>query len=216
MLARILLGGILQIGQILVPEQGVVIQVQLRIQRQQFAGRGDDQWIDFEQTGVAFLHQPEGGGQQGGKSADLFAFQAQSEREVAALVRLQPCRRTDYFGQDGVRIPNRHLLDIHATGRRGHDHEAFPAAIDQHAEVELPFQGNGFLDQNGIDRQSGRPGLSGYQARTQHGIDRRFKFIPAGHPLHAAGLAASACMHLRLDDPGIALQGGGNRACIGR
>ena len=127
-----------------------------------------------------------------------------------------PADRTDDFGQDGARVPYRHLLDIHAAGRRGHDHEAFPAAIDQHAEVELPLQGDGFLDQDGIDRQSRRPGLPGHQARTQQGIDRRLQFIPAGHPFHAAGLAAPARMHLRLDDPGFTLQGGRNRADIGR
>ena len=88
-LHRILLRVIPQGRQVLVPEQRVVLDVDLGIERQQIAVAGDDQRIDLHQAGIAFQIQPVERVRDLAELRDLRAAQPQSERQLPRLEILQ-------------------------------------------------------------------------------------------------------------------------------
>ena len=100
----------------------VVVERHLRVEREQVAGRGDDQRIDFEQRRVGRderlverRHHLDG-------LADLVARQAELKRELPRLERLQPERRIDGRLEDAIGRLFGDLLDLDAAIRADHQH----------------------------------------------------------------------------------------------
>jgi hypothetical protein len=116
---------------------------------------------------------------------------------------------------DLLRRLARDLLDLDTALRGGHEDHALGTTVDDRAQVELGGDLAGLLDQHAVDRLPARVGLVRHQVLAEHPPGRRGGRIGIVDELHAAGLAAPAGVHLRLDDPALAGELAHRRAGLG-
>src|SRR5690606_38180118 len=93
------------------------------------------------------------------------------------------------------------LLDLHAAFGRGHDRDPTGAAVDQHAEIELPGDVGAFLDIDALDLFALGAGLVGDERHPQHPPGGLAHVFDRFYDLDAAALAAPAGMDLGLHHP---------------
>ena len=108
--------------------------------------------------------------------------------------------------EDFFRRVVRHLFDVHAAGAGGDHRNAAALAIERQAQVQLALDFRAGFDVHLLDRESGGAGLLGDEPLAEHRGGRRADRLELAHQLDAAGFAAAAGVHLRLDDPGRAAQ----------
>jgi len=136
--------------------------------------------------------------------ADLRTLEAEAEGELAALVGLQSRGGVDVHAQDLLRLVRRHFFDVHAARRRGDDRHAAAFAVQRQREIDLAFDLRTGLHVHRLDGQAFGTGLFGHQPLAEHVCGRAAHRVEVTRELDAAGLAAAAGMHLRLDDPQVA------------
>ncbi len=93
-------------------ESGVVVGVDLAVERDQLAGFDDRQRIQFDQGQILLVVQPEQAKHQLGQMTGLLGGQAHLEAELAALVGHQAGDIVDRHGMDGIGIFLGDLLDL--------------------------------------------------------------------------------------------------------
>ena len=101
---RILLGGVAQGLNLLVTEEGVVVEIQFGVEGYHIAALGDGERVDlnlgtvfFEEEAVHGVDQATGGAQAGGGKAE-------EDAGFAGLVGLEPQAGMDLFAENGGRI----------------------------------------------------------------------------------------------------------------
>ena len=191
-------------GQRLLAEDRVGVDVELRVERHEIAGLGDDERIDLEQRRIALEIDAIQRHEDGLELADLRALEAESESELAALVGLQARGGIDVDAQDFLRRVFGDFFDVHAARFGGDDRNAAALAIQRERQIDLAFDVRTRLDVDRFDRQTFRTGLFGDQPLAEHVGRGRAHRVEIAREFHAAGLAASAGMHLGLDDPEFA------------
>ncbi len=177
---------------------------------------GDHERVDLHEREVLLheaLAEPR---QQLRELLDLVALQPEPERELAALVGHDADERVDGRLQDLLGRVVRDGLDVHAAFGRGHDDDAPAGAVDDHAEVELVGDVAGLLDQHRVDGLPLLVGLEGDEVRAEHGFGVVLGLARGVDELHAAGLATSASVHLRLHDDLLRRELLGGLAGLGR
>jgi hypothetical protein len=88
-----------------------------------------------------------------------------------------------------------------AARRRGDECDTAALAVEQHGEIQLARDGAAGLDVNFVHRKTCGAGLRRDEALAKHRGGGLANFRRRAAELHAARLAASARMHLRLHDP---------------
>ena len=211
-LDRIFLRRVAPRDEVLLAEQRVVLDVDLRIECHDVALVGDDQRVDLDQARVALeIELVERAGDDL-ELGDLRAFEAETVGERAAVRTLQARRGMNLDADDllgGLRCD---LLDVHAARGRGDEGDAAGVAIEQHAQVQLAGDLRARLDVDLVDRQALGTRLLGREALAQHPRRGRRNVVQRPCELDAARLAAAARVHLRLDHPDAAAEATG---CVG-
>ena len=213
-LLRVLALGRAQPRVVGVAEQRGVVERDLRVERHHLAVAGDDQRVDLDEHRLLGDERVVELGEQRADRAHDVGVDAGLEREPAGVEVLEAEQRVDVQARDRRRVARRDLLDVHAALRGEHHQRALGRAVEDDRRVVLGGDVRGGLDPHLVD---GQPA-------DVHADDRLGVLLGLGAvlgDLDAAGLAAAADLHLRLDDARIAdlvgrrdglLDGGGGRA----
>ena len=193
------------------PEERVVVDGELRVERSHLALGRHDERVDLAERRVA---GDEGLVQLSDDRHDLLLLgrilDAGLIHEPPRVPRVIALERVDVQPDERVRARRGDLLDVHATLRREHEERLLRAAIERDREVVLARDLRGALDPHLLDRV----------AANVHAEDLRrslLRLVRRLCELDAAGLAAAAREHLRLDDDRPAeLLRGGARLCRAR
>ncbi len=191
------------------PEQRVVVEVELGVERQQLAVLGDDQRVDLDQRGILVDEQAVQTAEELIETLDLFAVEIELEAQSAALPRGQPGHRVDEHGVDLFRRRRGDFLDVHPAFRRGDDGEAFRFAIESDREVQLAGDLATGLDVDLAHELALGAGLLGHQRHPQDRLGVLRGLLRGLRRLDAAGLAASPGMNLGFDDGDVAAEAPG-------
>ena len=109
------------------------------------------------------------------------------------MPRLEALERIDVQPHESLGVGRCDFLDVDPALRREHEERLFRAAVERQREVVLPLDVGGLLDPDPADDV----------AADVHAEDRfrvSLGLVRSGGELDAAGLAAAARKHLRLDD----------------
>ena len=199
---RVLFVGIAQKRNVLVPEQCIVVEIDLGIETDHLAVPGDDEGIDLEQT-----HVPRGERivQSFDDPAALFcavAIKLQGRRNAAPDMRLIAGSLIDLERQDFLRSMLRDFFDIHAAFRRRDEGDTARRPIDERGKIEFASDRRALFDVKPPDDPSFLARLMGNERHAQHAPGLRAHFFDRADDLHAATFAAPAGMNLSLHDPG--------------
>ena len=129
----------------------VVVEVHLRVERQQIAARGDDERVDLEHRRVGAPERVVQGVQQLRELPELRALETECEADLPRLERQQPDARVHVLAQDTLGCGGGHLLDVHAASGTGHDDRTSDGAIEQQAHVEFAADLQALLDEHARD-----------------------------------------------------------------
>jgi len=123
-LLRIFLRLVTQLVDLGMPEQRVVVEAHLRIQRDHLARTGDDQRVDLDDRAVqpdkGLIHRRD----EFAEGGDLLACEAEPVSQSPPMKAGYAGRGIDRPTLDLLRVRCRHLLDLHAPFRRSHDRDA--------------------------------------------------------------------------------------------
>ncbi len=200
-LALVLLGGVAHAREPRLTIQRVVLDVDLRVERDDLALARDDERVDLDEARVALVKQLHELGEQLRELRLLLLAELEPEREPPCLVARQPARRVQRDREDLLGSLLGDLLDVHAAGARGDDRDALGRAVDEHAEVNLALDVGSGLHVDPVHGQPVGTALVRGQARAEHGLGVRLDLLRRPGELDAARLAAAAGVHLGLDDP---------------
>ena len=137
------------------PVKRVVVEVELRIERQHLALFGHDERvhlhhraIERDEGAIKSIEQLRG-------RLDLRRGESELPRQLARLVRLNPGQPIDRLTDDLLRRLLRDRLDLHAAFRARHDHRRAGRAIEQNGEVNLALDLDRLRDQDRVHHAPG-------------------------------------------------------------
>lgn len=136
-LQRVPFAGIGQPGKFRVAEQGVVLEVELGVQRQNIPVFRHNERIDFRQGSVLFRIQAEQILQQAGAGVQVSARESQKGRGPPRLEVRQAVQRISHDTDETLRRVCGHGFNIHASVRAGHQDRAARRAIQRDRRVQL-------------------------------------------------------------------------------
>ena len=178
----------------------VVVEVHLRVEREEAAvGRGDER-IDFDQRRIGIFGSSRQRHHELDRSVDELGFEPQPESDLARLERQQAVAGNEVNFDDGVGIFGCDFFDLHAAGRRCHEDVAPDLTVEHDAEVHLAGDGQRLFNQQPLHFLAFGAGLVGDQIHAQHLRNQRRSFFGVHGDLHAAALTAATSMNLRLND----------------
>ena len=154
---RILFGQVAQVAQIGMPIERVVVEDDLRVERQQIAALGQDQRVDLDHRRVGLDERLVDRVEQLHQLVGRARAEAHAERQLARLKRDDARARIDLLAQDLLGFLRRDLLDVHAAGGAGDDDRARRRAIDDDAQIELALDLEPFFDQDATDLRPSGP-----------------------------------------------------------
>ncbi len=189
-----------------VPEQRVGIEVELGVERDDFAVAGDHERIDLGQRCVGLDERLVESLQHRPCLRDAGLGNADLARHIVGLGVGQAGGRVDEHLVDLFRRGRGDVLDIHAALGARHERDSLRAAIDHHADIELLLDVGAFLDQQAAHLLASRPGLMRDELHTENLAGALLHFLERLGDLDAASLAAAARMDLRLHHPHRAAQ----------
>ena len=195
--------------QVGVPEEGVVVYLQLGVGGQHGPVRGDDEGVHLDQRAVVGGEDDVEPLHYAGYGSDQPGVDAEAQGKRPALVWHEPEDRVDGGADYLLRGAVGDLLDVHAAGRADHHDGASLGAVDDYGGVHLLGDVDRLLHQHGIHGYARRAGLVRDEGRAEH----RGGGVPGlgggGDELDAPGLAAPAGVDLCLDDYAPAQLSGG-------
>ena len=185
-------------------EERVVVEVELRVQRDHPVIAGEDQRIDLGERGIGRvkalvqrLEQRASLRQRGLRDAD-------AERDFVRIRIGEALRRIDEHLADLFRRLGGDFLDVHAALGRRHQHDFLRAAVDHHAGIHLFLDVGAFFDEEAPHLLAFGPGLVGFELHAQDLFRPRAHLVDRLRELDAAALAAAAGADLRLHHPDLA------------
>ncbi len=184
---------------ILLPEECVVIHLDLRVQRDQRLPAGDHQRIDLEQGTVGLDEEPVEVRDQRGERSGKGSGETETAGDLPALTGPDPGERIDQHPDDLLGVSGRDLLDVHSPGPAGDDHDLGGGAVRKDGEIQLLGDIQALLHQDLPDRFSLRSRLGGDQRPAQNGLCGAPHLVKGPRDPDPAALAAAACMDLGLD-----------------
>ena len=209
-LGGILFRGIMHRLQVLVPEERVVVETELRVDRHDpavrsaFARRRDDQGVDLDQIGIGvgvelcqLLHDR-------GGLPDLPADETEPLRHGSCFVGFEPVEGMDRGLEDRIGILVRHGLDLDAALGARDDRVQAATSIQGDRKVELLGDVDACGDEQSLHLDAFGPGLHGHHAVPKHEGRGFAGFLDALDQFHESSLATAAGVDLGLDhDQGL-------------
>ena len=125
---------------------------------------------------------------------------ADAEGQLARLEGLQTAVRLEGLFQDQFRGLGGHLFNLHAAGRRGHEHRLALHAVEHDAEIQLALDGQRLFDQEALHHAALGAGLVGDQLHADHAAGDFGGFGGVLGDFDASAFAAAAGVNLRLHD----------------
>src|SRR5215204_635591 len=189
--------GVLERRVLRLPEGGVLVEGDLRVEREDGAVGRLGQRVDLDQRGVLLredLPQLHGDGDH------LVAHLGREVGRVDDLGRLglvDALARVDRDAGQRLGPLDGELLDLHAALLRGHGQEGAVGPVEQVGEVVLLGDVAG-LGHHHLVRDVP------LDVQPEDVLGARLGVLGVVGELHAAGLAAATGLHLRLDDDGLA------------
>ncbi len=186
--------GIAHLPDVGVPEEGVVVDGELRVERLDLAGGRDDQRVDLAEHRVEL---DEGLVQLPDDRRDLLlllrVLDAGAVDQPPRLPGLEALERVDVQADERVGARGRNLLDVHAALRREHEQRLLRAAVEGDREVVLLGDIGGGLDPELADDVAA-------DVEAENLLRALLRLVRPLGELDPARLAAPAGQHLRLDD----------------
>lgn len=183
-LIRVLLRSIPPRKDLLLPELGVIVKVQLGIHSHDLMIRRLRQRIDLDlrsvlvhENLVQLLNRVLG-------VLDALLREAQLRRDIPRDVVCHPLVDIDFCRDDGVGAFFGDGLDVHASLRRGDDDGALRLSVHQDGEVEFPSRKLPLADVHGVADPSRRAGLLGYELVPDHLVGEHLGF--GGPVIHSS------------------------------
>lgn len=204
---RLFLGQVAEFEEVLVTEQGVLVEGDLRIQGEQFPFAGYDQRIDLRHAAVAVDEEPADFRQERPRRPHRGLVEAESVAELADLIRLQAECRVEVLADDLLGRLFGDLFNRHATFGGHDDDRLADFTIDHDAQVQLAGNVQALLDVERANLLAFFAGLNRHQRRVEHAGGVLAGFVGRLHEHDAgllgmlleAALAASTSVDLRLD-----------------
>ena len=156
---RVLFRDVAQFFQFGTAEEAVVVEVHLRVEREQASIAARDEWIDLHQRGVGFLERVVQTGHEFHGLIDLLGLEPEFKCQLPRLKRFKAETRSDVLLQDRFWPLGCHLLDIHAACSRGHEHWLSLVAIHQNAEIKFLLDRQRLFHQQPMHDAAFRPCL---------------------------------------------------------
>ena len=216
-LARVLLRGVVHVGDLALAEHRVVVEAHLGVERDDAVVLGDDQRVDLEHGRVVVAEGAVAAQDRLHRVLDLLDVQAELEGDLARLEVLHADGGLDDHGDERVGLLLGDRLDLHAALLRGEHADALLLPVENEAEVELFFERVGDLDVDALDGLALGARLVRDERPAEHALGGLAHLVVGLAELDAAGLAARAGVDLRLDHPFPAAElGGGVDRLLGR
>ena len=136
-LGRIFFGRVEQGGDVGVAEQGVVVEIELAIERQHVAAGRDDQRVDLGERGVGVDEELDEVLEKRRPFLGRIAGEAERLADLPRLEIGQAEADVDRHAEDLFGGVVRDDLDIDSAFGRGHHDRALQAAVDRQPQVEL-------------------------------------------------------------------------------
>ena len=181
--------------------EGVVVDRDLRVQRQDLAVAGDDQGVDLHEHGVGGDEPLVEPAEDVDHPPHRAGVDAGIEGESAGVMGLETREGVDVEPGEGIGVARRHFFDVDAAHRRQHHQRLLDAAVEGDRGVVLDGDVRRGLDPHPVNRV----------ALDVHPKDLAGLGLGIGGvvgDLDAPGLAAPSDLHLGLDcDPPADLLG---------
>src|ERR1035441_10017604 len=214
---RVFFGRVAQSLDLGVAEEGIVVEGDLGVEREELVVFGGDEGIDLDQRGVGLdegfveaLEECDGGG-------DLRGLKTEGKGQLAGLPCAKADGRIDGFLEDGLGIFGGHFFNLHAAGLGGHEDQPAGGAVEDDAEIKLAVDGRGLLDEQALDLLSERPGLMSDERHAEDILGVQLGLLASASDLDATALAAASGVNLRLDHNAACALGeelAGHRGCF--
>ena len=136
-LGRVFFGRVEQGGDVGVAEQGVVVEVELAVERQHVAAGRDDQRVDLGERGVGVDEELDEVLEERRPLLGRIAGEAERLADLPRLEIGQAEADVDRHAEDLLGGLVGDGLDLDSPFGRGHQDRALQAAVDRHAQVEL-------------------------------------------------------------------------------
>src|SRR5690606_26084431 len=205
-LGRILLGRVAIRLEIAVAIESVVIEGELRVERDDLVGRREDERIDLREARVRVEKRRDEAAEHVRATLHGCAGESESAREDAPFVRLEPGDRIDRTTKDLLGRARGDLLDVDATFGGDHEDRHLRLAIENDTGVVLARDLGRLRHENDPDRLPGGPRLRRDEPVAEDALRLALDLVDRAAQLHAAAFAAAAGVDLRLDDPSRAAE----------
>ncbi|VXB31501.1 Predicted hydrolase or acyltransferase (Modular protein) (fragment) [Curtobacterium sp. 8I-2] len=192
-LERVLAGGVLEVLVALVAEVGVLVERDLAVECQDLAVAGADQGVDLDEGRVLALVDVVELDEDVGDGVLQLRWEVRLRGDLERRGLVDAGQRVDLDPGECLGLLDGELLDLHAALDAGEREVGAVGPVEQHGEVELLGDVGTLGDHDPLD------GVA-LDVEAEDGL-RVFEGLVRGlRDLDAAGLAATADLHLRLDD----------------
>jgi hypothetical protein len=203
-LARIFFGVVPQLADVRPAKERVVVELHLGVERQDAPVDGDGERVDLDHGGIQITKGTVGAQYRASGIGDLGGFEAESEAEFPRLEPLHTDGGLDDYAHQALGPLGRDLFDLHPAFRGGDDADAFAAAIEDEADVQLLGDRYRRLDVQALYQLALRARLLGDQHTPEEISGGGVYLVLIGADADAAGLAAAAGVDLGFDHPPVA------------
>ncbi len=205
--AGIFFGGVTHGGDVFLTIEGVVVEVELGIECDDFVFGGDCERIDLDEGAVGFEVKIPQGGEEFHGLVHLRAAQTKGCGDLAALVGLQANAGMDELFADLLGSLLGDFFDVHAAFGGGDDGVAAGAAIEEDGEVVFLGNVNGLGDEDFAHELAFRAGLMSDKGLAKHLAGDVLRFFGCLDEMYAAfeavlegAFATATGMNLSFDD----------------
>ncbi len=214
-LERIFFGEVAELFDVGVLVERVVVEVHLRVEREQVARRRDDERVDLDHRRVGGEKRVVQRRRELDELGDLRAVEANRKANLPCLERHDADAGLDIDLRDLVGRLLGDLFDVHAAFGAGHHHGLAGGAIEHEADIQLARHLQAFFDQQAPHDAAFGAGLVRDERHAEHVARDARGFVGRLGELDAPALPAAARMNLRLDDDHAGAEARGNRRDIG-
>ena len=187
-------------------EERVVVEVDLRVERDDAVVAGHDERVHLEERAVALVEALVESLEELARLRHERRGHADAPRDLVGVLVGEAGEGIDRALVDLLGSLRGDFLDVHAALARCHQHRALHAAIDDERDVELLADVGAFLDEEPAHEASLWARLVRDQRHAEHLRGEIAHLVHRARELHAAALAAAAGVDLRLHDPDFPAQ----------
>ena len=197
---RVFFGRVAQHLDLGVAKDRVVVEGNLRVQREELVVLCRDERIDLHQRGVGLDEGLVQALEESDRRVDLRGFQAESKGQLARLPCTQSDGRIDALLEDCLWSLRGHHFNLHAASLRGHEHQLARCPVQHNAQIKFAINGRRFFNQQPLHFLPLRAGLVRHQRHAENVLGIKLGLSARVRHLNTAALAAPSGMNLRLDD----------------